>query len=103
MPPKSPPTEVHGRTRLRVTEQGEILTINGTDYLLTRHDADPSVANPAWRLVKIQDGKVIDVHCDDWGLPLCTCEDYSYRRENQQRGCKHVESLRVHGLLARDT
>jgi hypothetical protein len=60
------------------------------------------IGYPAWRLTKAgKRSEVYDVILKETG-PECDCKDFGYRRQNQQKLCKHVESLRSRGLLRRD-
>ena len=74
-----------------------LIMINGAVYTLKNLNPDPTIADPAWRLTK-EDGTSYDVHVDEWGAS-CTCPDYVYSRQNEEKKCKHCEALRATGLL----
>lgn len=75
-----------------------VLQINRATYVLRRLAANPAVANPVWRLVKMDGRTFYDVHGDQHGFS-CTCGDYVFRRQHEKKKCKHVEALRAVGLL----
>ena len=56
---------------------------------------------PAW-LMSQQDGTTYEVALTEHG-PVCNCDDFLYRRANEEGGCKHCLALRAVGLLDRRT
>ena len=73
------------------------LYIDKTGYRLAR--IHPVEGNPAkgWTLTK-KDGEVYQVHRDDWGLH-CSCGDFTWRKANSDRLCKHLMALQEKGLI----
>ena len=99
MPAREP---VQGKSRLTLsitvkTKKGPVVTEYRVVYLWPEKWADP-----AWRLTKLVDGKLSDVtydiHLGPYG-PECTCPDFIYCRENQEKKCKHCEAITNLGLL----
>jgi hypothetical protein len=69
-------------------------------YALTYLNPYPE-ATPAWRLTKTDDSSY-DVALTEHG-PVCSCPDFLYARDgHDEKGCKHVASLRAVGLLRRE-
>ncbi len=89
----SAPSPVHGTASLT-------LKINDSEYRLVFLCPDPRVANPAWRLFKLDgSGEKYDVHFDAHGCQ-CTCADFHWRRNGKDPGgCKHVRALDALGLM----
>ena len=71
------------------------LVIRDREYAVTPLDADPAVAQKAYRLEKQGgDRAVYDVHLDEHG-PHCEC--LGFLRWN--RPCKHILSLQGAGMI----
>lgn len=91
-------TPVSGKARL-------VLQINDVPYVLRFLDSHPDVGSPAWRLTKAGEGgtpsESYDVILRPHG-PECSCPDFNYRRQHEDKKCKHIESCRAVGLLRRD-
>jgi hypothetical protein len=98
-----PRPPVSGKAKLTLTvtvtnAKGKELT---TSYTLKYLDADPSVAiPPTWRLTKGggKSSEHYDVHQDIHGWH-CSCADYTFNRQNEQKKCKHCEAMKACGLL----
>jgi hypothetical protein len=75
------------------------LIINETVYGLRALECDPAVAVRAFRLDKA-DGTRYDITQTPFG-PQCDCPDFVFRRDGlDPNGCKHVQALVAHGLIA---
>jgi hypothetical protein len=73
------------------------IAIGGRPYDVERLPACAGVSH-AYRLVKA-DEVAYDVHADAHGCH-CTCGDHTFRHEGKDdRGCKHIQSLRSLGML----
>ena len=67
-------------------------------YLVTDLRPDKRVADPAFRLTKLNgDGEAWDVHVDAHGAS-CSCPDVDWRG-NHKEACKHVLACRAVGLI----
>lgn len=101
-------TPVVGRARLELTitvtnQRGKDVQ---TKYAVIFLAPNAEVANPAWRMVKLlKAGALSDVSYDVALLPHgpeCTCPDFNYCRDHKdEKGCKHIASLRKAGMLWR--
>src|SRR5438105_889446 len=74
------------------------ISINGQLYDLERLKISPEVGTIAWRLGLPNETKH-DIYLSKTGAE-CSCPDFIYRRNHKQpEGCKHLQALRLKGLL----
>jgi hypothetical protein len=77
-----------------------VLSIGNQVYFLAAMPlAESAEAMSQWSLAKPGgDRYVVTMGLD--GIPVCTCADWTFRREQiDHLGCKHIRSLRAFGLL----
>ncbi len=75
------------------------LSIDHTVYTVTPIKSECPDVCCAWRLHKRSDGSLYDV-ADTVRGATCDCGDQTFRHEGQDNvGCKHVQALRLMGLL----
>ena len=95
MPQRKP---VHGTAKLFLTISVKNSKGKEVKALYELRYVEPGDgANPIWRL-KTTGGSSYDVALEPTGAS-CTCPDWTFCRANEERGCKHCESLRAVGLL----
>lgn len=99
---------VHGKAR--ITQDRSILTITVelasgkdkvTEYAVEFLESHPDCGAPAWRLSKLAGGEIVekyDVILTEHGAE-CDCPDFTFCRQYQEKGCKHVAACRAVGLL----
>jgi hypothetical protein len=76
------------------------LSINHQVYTITPIDHNDATVTRAFRLKKKHDGTLYDIAETEHGA-TCDCPDFEVRRNGiDPAGCKHVQSLRMMGMLA---
>jgi hypothetical protein len=72
-----------------------------TLYRVTRLEVNQSIGRVAYRLAKVGGDPIDEVYdvLETSGGSTCQCKDFLSRRENELKGCKHIEGLRAVGLL----
>lgn len=89
------------RSRGKPSSSQLFLTIDANVYLVHPLRCDPTTAERAFRLRKME-GTLYDVAQTRLG-PTCDCPDFIFRRSGiDPSGCKHVKALVAQGLISGD-
>lgn len=94
---KAIPVSGYARIVFKISQEVYVIQINQKMYLMKYLAPEKELANPAWRLRK-EDGDVIDVAMTPHGL-TCTCADFNYRRQYEEKKCKHCCAISAVGLM----
>jgi len=94
--PVREPVSGGARLFLEIRAETQAKTVR-TTYVLTYLESCDEIGHPAWRLTK-GDGTHYDVVLTEHG-PVCSCPDFVFNREYQEKKCKHCEALKASGLL----
>lgn len=95
-------------------KRGKKYVDHTSHYIVQDSQPDTRVANPAFRLAKVENvaegeladpewkptGEVYHVAIEQFG-PTCDCPHHTFRGSNSKVGCKHVLACQVVGLLPR--
>lgn len=74
-----------------------------TLYRVTRLEVNQAIGQVAYRLAKVGGDPIDEVYdvLETSEGSTCQCRDFLSRRENERKGCKHVEGLKAVGLIAK--
>lgn len=78
---------------------GLVLLIDGAGYQLDRLPREPGDGTVVGYRLSRSDGTSYDAVAFEDGPATCECGDYAWRGQDRAFGCKHLQSLRIAGLM----